>query len=73
MLTWQAVRGTRHSMRVEVTEHQDGAEVTMGMNVQLGGLVLGRAAEFLARGIAGRHLVAGLEQLRHHFEFGPGR
>jgi hypothetical protein len=69
-LTWASVRGTRHSMRVEVTEHPDGAEVSMAMTVQLGGLVMGRLAERLARGIAGRHLVAGLEQLRHHLEFG---
>lgn len=70
-LSWQSVRGTRHSMLVEVTEHPDGSEVTMAMTVQLGGLVLGRVAEVLARSIAGRHLVAGLEQLRHHLEFDP--
>lgn len=69
VLSWHSVRGTRHSMRVEVTEHPDGAEVTMAMTVQLGGLVMGRFAELLARSIAGRHLVAGLEQLRHHLEF----
>lgn len=68
-LTWQSIRGTRHSMLVEVTDHPDGAEVTMAMTVKLGGLVLGRVAELLARSIAGRHLVAGLEQLRHHLEF----
>jgi hypothetical protein len=68
-LTWRAVRGTRHSMQVDVTDHPDGALVTMAMTVELGGLVLGRIAELLARGIAGRHLVAGLEQLRHHLEF----
>ncbi|KAA1426198.1 hypothetical protein [Nocardioides antri] len=72
-LTWQSVRGTRHSMLVEVTEHPDGATVTMAMTVELGGLVLGRLAERIARGIAGRHLVAGLEQLRHHLEFGSPR
>jgi hypothetical protein len=70
-LSWQSVRGTRHSMVVEVSDHPDGSLVTMAMTVQLGGLLLGRAAELLARGIAGRHLVAGLEQLRHHLEFGP--
>jgi len=70
-LTWESVRGTRHAMVVEVTDHPDGARVTMAMTVQLGGLVLGRVAERLARGIAGRHLIAGLEQLRHHLEFGP--
>lgn len=70
LLTWRSVRGTRHSMRVEVTDHPDGAEVSMAMTVQLGGLVMGRLAERMARGIAGRHLVAGLEQLRHHLEHG---
>ncbi|WP_183095851.1 hypothetical protein [Nocardioides stalactiti] len=69
-LSWASVRGTRHTMAVEVTEHPQGAEVSMTMTVQLGGLVMGRIAEFVARGIAGRHLVAGLEQLRHHLEFG---
>lgn len=69
-LRWHSVRGTRHTMLVEVGEHPSGAEVSMAMTVELGGLLLGRAAEYLARGIAGRHLVAGLEQLRHHLEFG---
>ncbi|MEZ0578959.1 hypothetical protein [Nocardioides sp. MH1] len=69
-MRWHSVRGTRHSMLVEVVEHPDGAEVSMAMTVQLGGLVMGRLAERMARGIAGRHLVAGLEQLRHHLEFG---
>lgn len=71
-LSWHSVRGTRHAMEVKVTEHPDGARVTMSMTVRLGGLVLGRMAEVLARGIAGRHLVAGLEQVRHHLEFGGG-
>ena len=70
-LAWRSERGTRHTMDVEVTDHDDGAQVSMRMDVHLGGLILGRAAEFIARGIAGRHLVAGLEQLRHHVEFGP--
>lgn len=69
-MRWRSVRGTRHSMVVEVVEHPAGAEVSMAMTVQLGGLVMGRVAELLARSIAGRHLVAGLEQLRHHLEFG---
>lgn len=69
-MRWRSVRGTRHSMLVEVVEHPAGAEVSMAMTVQLGGLVMGRVAELLARSIAGRHLVAGLEQLRHHLEFG---
>jgi carbon monoxide dehydrogenase subunit G len=71
VLTWESERGTRHTMRVEVTEDGDHALVSMRMEVHLGGLVLGRVAELIARGIAGRHLVAGLEQLRHHLEYGP--
>jgi nucleoside-diphosphate-sugar epimerase len=71
VLTWQSERGTRHTMRVEVTEDGDDAKVSMRMEVHLGGPVLGRVAELIARGIAGRHLVAGLEQLRHHLEYGP--
>lgn len=70
-MRWHSLRGTRHSMLVEVSEHPNGAEVSMAMTVQLGGLVMGRLAERLARNIAGRHLVAGLEQLRHHLEYGP--
>lgn len=70
-LSWRSVRGTRHSMEVEVAEHPDGAQVSMTITVQLGGALFGRLAEALAKNIAGRHLVAGLEQLRHHLEFGP--
>lgn len=68
-LSWEAVRGTRHRTVVEVRDHPEGSEVTMAMTVDLAGAVLGWAAERLARGIARRHLVAGLEQLRHHAEF----
>ncbi|KAA1417756.1 hypothetical protein F0U44_15815 [Nocardioides humilatus] len=70
-MRWHSLRGTRHSMLVEVSDHPAGAEVSMAMTVQLGGLVMGRLAERLARSIAGRHLIAGLEQLRHHLEYGP--
>lgn len=72
-LVWDAVRGTRHSMRVEVTEQGDDALVTMAMTVELAGRLLGRVAELVARGIARRHLVAGLQQIRHRVEFSPLR
>ncbi len=68
-LSWEAIRGTRHRTVVEVTDHEAGCEVSMAMTVDLAGALLGRAAELLARGIARRHLVAGLEQVRHHAEF----
>ena len=69
-LSWEAVRGTRHTVVLTVEEHGDDALVTLAMTVELAGAVLGRVAELLARGIARRHLVAGLQQIRHHAEFG---
>ena len=68
-LTWHAIRGTHHQLELTVDEHGDHARVTIAMSLQLAGLVLGRIAETLARGIMARHLDAGLQQLRHHVEF----
>ena len=68
-LTWHAIRGTRHQLALNVDEEGDNARVTITMNLQLAGLVLGWVAETLARGIMARHLDAGLQQLRHHAEF----
>lgn len=69
-LTWNAIRGTRHQLALTVDEQGDNARVTIAMSLQLAGLVLGWVAETLARGIMARHLDAGLQQLRHHVEFG---
>jgi uncharacterized membrane protein len=69
-LTWNAIRGTRHQLALTVDEQGDDSRVTIAMSLQLAGFVLGRVAETLARGIMARHLDAGLQQLRHHVEFG---
>lgn len=71
-LTWQAIRGTRHQLEFVVTEASAPTEsvLTMTMSLQLAGFIAGRIAETLASGIMGRHLEAGLQQLRHHLEFG---
>lgn len=71
-LTWESIRGTRHAMLVTVQEHPAGSLLTLQMTIDLAGALFGRAAELLARGIARNHLVAGLEQLRHHVEFELG-
>ena len=69
-LSWHAIRGTRHQLELTVYEHGDESEVAIVMSLQLAGFVLGRVAETLARGIMARHVEAGLQQLRHHVEFG---
>ncbi|HJR89825.1 MAG TPA: SRPBCC family protein [Aeromicrobium sp.] len=68
-LAWHAIRGTRHQLELTVHEHGADTQVTIAMSLQLAGLVLGRVAETLARGIMVRHIDAGLQQLRHHVEF----
>jgi hypothetical protein len=70
-LTWHATRGTRHQLELRVGDGPTPAEsiVTITMSLQLAGFLLGRVTELLAAGIMGRHLEAGLQQLRHHFEF----
>lgn len=69
-LTWQSVRGTENGFELHVTEHPDGALVTATLRIKLYGLVMARISEFLARGIVSRHLVSGLQQLRHDVEHG---
>jgi hypothetical protein len=69
-LRWHAIRGTRHQLELTVYEHGEESEVAIVMSLQLAGFVLGRVAETLARGIMARHIEAGLQQLRHHVEFG---
>ncbi|HWU31378.1 MAG TPA: hypothetical protein VN108_00815 [Marmoricola sp.] len=68
-LTWESIRGPNHTMTIGVDEHTDGARVTMTLTLDLGGIAFGRLAELVARGIAGRHMVAALERLRHHLTF----
>lgn len=70
-LTWRSIRGTHHSARLEVSPDGDGALVAMTITVELAGrLVVGWVAQFLADGILGRHIEAGLQQLRHRIEYG---
>lgn len=68
-LAWESIRGPQHSMTISVDDHAEAALVTMTMRLELGGIILGRLAEFVARGIAGRHMVAALERLRHRLTF----
>ncbi|MFL6089351.1 MAG: SRPBCC family protein [Aeromicrobium sp.] len=70
-LTWHAIRGTRHQLELTVTDGASPAEsvVTIAMSLQLAGFLTGRITEVLAGGIMGRHLEAGLQQLRHHLEY----
>lgn len=69
-MVWTSQRGTKHNARIEVAAVEDGALVTMSISVQFAGLVAGWATGLLANGILGRHIEAGLEQLRHHIEYG---
>lgn len=69
-LAWHAIRGTHHQLELTVAGRGSDSVVTIAMSLQLAGFVLGRVAELLARGIIARHLDAGLQQLRHHVEFG---
>lgn len=70
-LTWRSIRGTHHSARLEVSPADDGALVAMTITVELAGrLVMGWIAQFMADGILGRHIEAGLQQLRHRIEYG---
>ena len=69
-LTWNSRRGTQHNGRIEVAAVEDGALVTMSISVQFAGMVAGWMTGLLANGILARHIDAGLEQLRHHIEYG---
>ena len=69
-LTWRAIRGTRHQLELSVDDDGDETELSIAMSLQLAGFITGRVTEILAAGIMGRHLDAGLQQLRHHLEFG---
>lgn len=70
VLAWRSRRGTRHSGRIEVSLAEAGALVTMSVTVEFAGLLAGWITGLLAQGILARHIDAGLEQLRHHIEYG---
>lgn len=69
-LTWRSCRGTHHSGCIEVAAGRDDALVSMSVTVEFAGMLTGRLTFLLARDILGRRMDAGLEQLRHHIEYG---
>lgn len=69
-IKWRSLRGTRHTARIEVTPAEGGALVSMSVNAYFAGLLAGWVTSVLASGIVARHIEAGLEQLRHHIEYG---
>ncbi|GAB3867147.1 hypothetical protein GCM10028801_40530 [Nocardioides maradonensis] len=71
-LSWQSIRGTSQSALLEVTPEDDHARVTVTVTTEFTGLLFAAMTGRLARGIVGRHVRAGLEQLRHQLEFGEG-
>ena len=68
-LVWSSTRGTRHDARIDISAQGDDSVITMELTVEFAGAITGRVTELLSRGIVGRHLQAGLQQLRHHLEF----
>jgi carbon monoxide dehydrogenase subunit G len=69
-LEWQAERGTRHSFSFNVEPLGEHTRATMTLEYSFAGLLVARVTEVLGRGIAARHLEAGLEELRHLLEHG---
>jgi uncharacterized membrane protein len=69
-LAWRSIRGTRHQLELSCEFAGDDTEVAIEMSVQLAGFLFGYVAERMAAGIMARHIDAGLQQLRHHIEFG---
>jgi hypothetical protein len=69
-LDWRWIRGTRHHARVELSPAEGGTTVTMSVTIQFAGFLAGRMIGALAQGILGRRMEAGLQQLRHHIEYG---
>lgn len=68
-VSWRSRRGVRHTARIAVSPAEHGALVTMSVRVEFAGRVTGWITGVLANGILGRHIEAGLEQLRHHIEY----
>ncbi len=69
-LEWRSARGTRHSFSMTVEPLGEHSRLTMSLRFGFSGLALARLTEVLGRGIAARHLEAGLEEVRHHLEYG---
>lgn len=69
-LAWTSDRGTRHTFTMTAEPEGAHTRLTMTMTYEFAGLVLARVTEMLARGIAARHLEAGLQEIRHLLEYG---
>jgi carbon monoxide dehydrogenase subunit G len=69
-LVWRWLQGTRHHAHIDVSPAGDGATVTMSVTLQFAGFLAGWITGTLAQGILGRRIEAGLQQLRHHIEYG---
>ncbi len=69
-LEWRSLRGTDQRFTIEVEPLGDETRLTMSMSYGLSGLVISRISELLARGLVTRHVEAGLQQVRHHLEYG---
>lgn len=67
-LEWHSRRGTTHSFAMTVEPLGEHALLTMSLAYSFPGSALSRVSEVVARGIVGRHLDAGLEQIRHLLE-----
>jgi carbon monoxide dehydrogenase subunit G len=69
-LEWSAERGTRHHFAFNVERLGEHTRLTMTLEYSFAGILVARVTEFLGRGIAARHLEAGLEEVRHLLEYG---
>ena len=69
-LVWASQRGTHQQGRIEVAPDGDETVVTMSVAAEFAGALTGWLTSLFADGIVGRHIEAGLQQLRHHVEFG---
>jgi len=67
-LEWHSQRGTSHSFSMSVEHVGEHALLAMSLAYTFAGWVSARVTEVVARGIAARHLDAGLEQIRHLLE-----
>ncbi len=72
-LQWTSLRGTNHSFDLAVEPVNGQTLLTMQMTLSLRGLLMSKIAERLARNIMGRHLEAGVQELRHHLEWEQDR
>lgn len=69
-LEWRSLRGTNQALTMDVEPLGDEARLTMALSYGLSGLLISRVSELLARGLVTRHVEAGLQQVRHHLEYG---